>query len=93
MSEEMYRPLAMHEYVYNAMAKANYQLLKDGSIYADIAALCPGVWATGETVEECRDALQMVLSEWLTSVYEEKESLLQVPELAWLSMIWHKTRG
>jgi predicted RNase H-like HicB family nuclease len=79
----------MVEYVYNAMAKANYHILEDGTYYAQIF-LCPGVWATGETIEECRDTLRDVLAEWLASVYEDRDPLIETLDLAWLSMNWHR---
>jgi predicted RNase H-like HicB family nuclease len=79
----------MAEYVFNAMAKARYQVLEDGTYYADIF-LCPGVWATGDTVEECRDALKEVLAEWLVSAYEGREGMADSSELAWLSLYLHR---
>ena len=89
LSQEMRQPSDLQEYVCNAMAKASYQVLDDGTYYADVF-LCPGIWATGQTVEECRDALRDVLSEWLTSVYEGEEPLLEVTELAWLNLLWRR---
>ena len=62
LGKEQGQPLMMAEYIYNALAKARYQVLEDGSYYGDIF-LCPGVWATGDTVEECRDALADVLAD------------------------------
>lgn len=82
------KSLPMAEYVYNAMTKARYVPLEDGSYYADIF-LCPGVWATGETVEECRDVLKEVLLDWLLAAYEDEEPLPKMTELAWLNPLWH----
>jgi predicted RNase H-like HicB family nuclease len=79
----------MTEYVCNAMSKARYQVLEDGTYYADVF-LCPGVWATGDTVEECRDALEDVLTEWLVTAYEGREPMASVTELAWLSLYLHR---
>jgi predicted RNase H-like HicB family nuclease len=81
--------MAMTEYVYSAMAKARYQVLEDGSYYGEIF-LCPGVWATGDTVEDCRDALRDVLAEWLESAYEDREPMVDKTELAWLSLYLHR---
>ncbi len=89
LSEERQQPLAMAEYVFNAMAKARYQILEDGSYYADVF-LCPGVWATGDTVEECRDALEDALVEWLELAYEDRDPTVDVAELAWLSLYLHR---
>jgi predicted RNase H-like HicB family nuclease len=52
--------------------------------------LCRGVWATVETVEECRDALKDVLVEWLVSAYEDREPVPDTAELAWLSLYLHR---
>ena len=60
MNKENHSLLGIEEYVYSAMAKARYQVLEDETWYADIF-LCPGVWAIGETVEECREALRETL--------------------------------
>jgi predicted RNase H-like HicB family nuclease len=87
--EERRAPMALTEYVSNAMAKARYQVLEDGSYYGDIF-LCPGVWATGDSVEDCRDALEEVLAEWLVSAYEDREPVMDETELAWLSLYLHR---
>lgn len=78
----------MAEYVYNAMSKARYQILEDGTYYADIF-LCPGVWATGETIDECRDMLKDALLEWLLAAYEGKDPAPRVSDLTWLAPFWH----
>lgn len=46
------------------MARAHYECLEDGTYYGEIAD-CPGVWADGRTLEECRSTLQSVLEEWM----------------------------
>ena len=89
LSKETRQPLAIVEYVYCAMTKARYQVLEDGSYYGDIF-LCPGVWATGDTVEDCRDALEEVLADWLASAYEGREAMIDTSELAWLSLYLHR---
>ena len=78
----------MSEYVFTAMSRARYIPLEDGSYYADVF-LCPGVWAIGETVEECRDVLMETLFEWLFAAYEGEEPLPEMTELAWLNPLWH----
>lgn len=86
-NSEMY----VTEYLLNAMAKARYVVLEDGSYYADVF-LCPGVWATGETMEECRQVLQEELWDWLITAYEGEEPLPEMTELAWLNPLW-RTAG
>ena len=46
------------------MQAATYEILEDGSFYGEIPP-CPGVWATAENLEACRDTMQEVLEEWL----------------------------
>ncbi|MCS7288615.1 MAG: type II toxin-antitoxin system HicB family antitoxin [Roseiflexus sp.] len=54
-------------YIQAAMDRARYELLDDQPdtpYYGEIPE-CPGVWATGATLEECRAELQQVLEGWL----------------------------
>lgn len=88
LSEQNRLPLAMSEYVYGALTKARYQMLEDGTIYADIF-LCPGVWAIGDTPEECREALTDALSDWLEAAYEGRDQI-EMDDLAWLNPRWHR---
>ena len=89
MFENSVRPSVITEYVCNAMAKARYQELEDGSYYGDIF-LCPGVWGTGRTIEACRDSLQIALSEWLVSVYEDRELTPEVNEMVLINPFWYR---
>ncbi len=75
------------EYLLSAMTKARYIELEDGNYYADIF-LCPGVWAVGETIEECRDELQGLLLEWLIAAYEDVDTNPELAELAQFSPLW-----
>lgn len=52
------------DYIKVSLKKAEYKKLEDGSWYSDIPDFA-GVWANGNSVEECRDELQEVLEEWL----------------------------
>ena len=53
------------EFIETAMAKANYEIIKNGSApyYGEIPP-CKGVWATGRTLEACREELREVLEGW-----------------------------
>ncbi len=51
-------------YIAKALEYATFEGLEDGKWYGEIP-VCPGVWATGESKEECRRELQEVLEEWL----------------------------
>jgi len=54
------------EYVEAAMAKARYEIIANDSepYYGEIPA-CRGVWATGRTLEACREELREVLDGWI----------------------------
>ena len=52
------------EYIKASLKRADYKKLKDGSWYAEIPGFT-GVWANGESVEECRNELQEVLEDWI----------------------------
>ena len=51
-------------YITEAMARATYKILEDGTYFGEIPNL-PGVWSNEATLEECRKVLQEVLEEWL----------------------------
>lgn len=46
------------------MKLARYEVLEDGSFYAEIEDL-KGVWANADTLEETREELAEVLEEWI----------------------------
>ncbi len=53
------------KYLAAAMHQAHYEFLKnDGKFYGEIPP-CKGVYATGKTLEACRETLEEVLEEWL----------------------------
>ncbi|MDY6901749.1 MAG: type II toxin-antitoxin system HicB family antitoxin [Cyanobacteriota bacterium] len=52
------------EYIHQAMRKATYELLEDGTFYSEIAQ-CQGVWANASTLEACREELQDALEGWI----------------------------
>lgn len=52
-------------YLQAAMNHAKYEILPDdGRFYGEIP-VCPGVWATADTLEQCRSILLEVLEDWL----------------------------
>ncbi len=52
-------------YLRAAMRKAHYEILADdGSFYGEISGF-DGVWATGATLETCREELEEVVEEWI----------------------------
>ncbi len=55
----------LSKYLSAAMHRARYEILADdGQFYGEIPGL-DGVFATGETLETCRDELAEVLEEWV----------------------------
>jgi len=52
------------EYINNAMSKAVYDKLEDGSFSGKIPQ-CPGVIALGETLYQCEQELKSSLEGWL----------------------------
>jgi predicted RNase H-like HicB family nuclease len=55
----------IQDYLNKYLAKAKYEMIEDGTkFYAEIKDL-RGVWATGKTLEECRQNLLSVLEGWM----------------------------
>ncbi|HUS75092.1 MAG TPA: type II toxin-antitoxin system HicB family antitoxin [Methanothrix sp.] len=53
------------EYIKAAMDKAVYEIIDDPeSFYGEIPDL-QGVWASGKTLEACRDDLMSALEDWI----------------------------
>jgi len=53
------------KYIQAAMRRAKYEILPDdGSYYGHIPEL-QGVWASANTLEECREELAEVLEDWM----------------------------
>ena len=46
------------------MRRAHYELTEKGRFFGNIPQ-CKGLWAEGKTLEECREALQGALEDWL----------------------------
>ena len=53
-------------YIRAAMRQARYEMIADEKPFYGHIPECPGVWASGRTLEECRDELQETLEEWLS---------------------------
>jgi len=53
------------EYIQEALRRARYELIEDEEpFYGEIPDL-KGVWATGTTLEECRENLKGVIEGWI----------------------------
>ncbi len=62
------------KYISAAMNAARYEIMDDGNYYGEIPP-CPGVWASGKTLEKCREELQEVLEEWLILKLKDGDSI------------------
>lgn len=53
------------EYIEAALARANYEIIRDEEPYYGEVPGLKGVWATGKTLEECRKKLAEVIEGWI----------------------------
>ncbi len=53
------------EYIEEALKKARYEIIGDEEPYYGEIEELKGVWATGRTLEECRDNLKEVIEGWI----------------------------
>jgi len=53
------------EYIQEALKRARYELIEDEEPYYGEVPELPGVWATGKSLEECRENLREVIEGWL----------------------------
>ena len=67
----------LFEYIQKALRKAEYKLLDNGTWFAEIPGF-EGVWANGQTVEECRMELQEVLEEWLVLKIRDRDPIPEI---------------
>jgi predicted RNase H-like HicB family nuclease len=55
----------IRQYIQTALCHARYELIEDEEpYYGEIEGL-QGVWASGKTLEECREKLAEVLDGWI----------------------------
>ncbi len=53
------------EYIEAALSKARYEIIGDEEPYYGEVPELEGVWATGKTLEECRNKLAEVIGGWI----------------------------
>lgn len=53
------------EYIQAALDKAKYEIIEDEEPYYGEVPGLDGVWATGKTLEECRQNLAEVIDGWI----------------------------
>ncbi len=55
----------IQDYIEAAMQHAHYELIDDDEPYYGEVPELRGVWATGKTLEECRQSLAEVVDGWV----------------------------
>lgn len=55
----------IQDYIKAALAKAHYEIIEDEEPYYGEIPELQGVWATGRTLEECRQQLEETLEGWI----------------------------
>ncbi|MBE0479107.1 type II toxin-antitoxin system HicB family antitoxin [Candidatus Aerophobetes bacterium] len=53
------------EYIEEALKRARYEIIDDEEPYYGEICELKGVWATGKTLEQCRENLREVIEGWL----------------------------
>lgn len=53
------------EYVQEALKRAHYEIIEDPEPYYGEVTELEGVWATGHSLEECRESLRETIEGWL----------------------------
>jgi predicted RNase H-like HicB family nuclease len=56
----------IRRYICEAMKRAQYERMEDGEFFASIPEF-EGLWATGATVEEARNDLEVALESWIVA--------------------------
>ena len=54
------------EYIEEALKRARYEIIRDDEPYYGEITELQGVWATGKSLEECRESLRDVLEGWIS---------------------------
>ena len=52
-------------YLRAAMHRAHYEMVEDSESFFGEIPGCQGVWATGKSLEECREELESALEDWI----------------------------
>ena len=71
------------EYIEEAMKKAKYEIIKDEEPYYGEIPELKSVWATGKTLEECRQNLKNAVEDWI--IFSIRKNL-PIPPLGGISV-------
>lgn len=66
------------EYINEALKLAKYEIIDDEEPYYGEIPAIQGVWASGKTLEECREQLKETLDEWIVLSFKKN---LSIPEI------------
>lgn len=66
------------EYIEEALKRAKYEIIDDEEPYYGEIEELKSVWATGKTLEECRDNLKNVIEGWILLSIKKG---LEIPKL------------
>ena len=67
------------DYIQEALERAHYESIQDQEPYYGEVRELPGVWATGKTLEACRNNLKEVIEGWIAIRLQRG---LSIPALA-----------
>ncbi|MCL5031342.1 MAG: type II toxin-antitoxin system HicB family antitoxin [Bacteroidetes bacterium] len=81
--------MIIKNYLETAIKKAEYKKLKDGTWFGEIPSL-KGIWANGNSVEECRNELLEVLEEWLLLKIKDNDT---IPIISGVNISFRKLAG
>ena len=72
----------LSQFLTKQLGRAKYKILLDGGYFASIPGL-RGVWASADTLENCRTELQSVLEDWLLFRLRNRSMIpgLRFPEI------------
>jgi len=65
------------QYIQKAISKAQYKPLDDGTWFAEVPGF-RGIWANGNSIEECRQELMEVLEEWLILKIRDRDPIPEI---------------
>jgi predicted RNase H-like HicB family nuclease len=74
----------LSQYLNAAMRQARYELIDNPQPFYGEIPVCRGVWATGSTLEECRQELLETLEEWLVLCLQKA---LPIPEIEGINIV------
>jgi len=68
----------LNEYIIAVLSTAKFEVIEDKEPYYGEIPSLPGVWATGNSLEECKKVLLSVLEEWIVLRMRFGKNLLPI---------------